>query len=86
VSYDAEAFDAFEAAGWAGKEVAAYDALAGREGLVEGTVRLRPLVQAQNEDVQQAIRDRLDELLEEHRAGDGFEVSVAVKLGSGRKP
>jgi SAM-dependent methyltransferase len=56
------------------------------EGLVEGTVRVRPLVQAQTEEVQEAIRTRFDELLDEHRAGDGFEVSVAVKLGSGRKP
>ena len=39
-----------------------------------------------NEAVQEAIRTRFDELLDEHRAGDGFEVSVAVKLGSGRKP
>ena len=29
---------------------------------------------------------RFEELLEEHRDGDGFEVPVAVKLGSGRKP
>ena len=35
---------------------------------------------------QRAIRARFDELLEEHRDGDGFEVPVAVKLGSGRKP
>ena len=28
----------------------------------------------------------LDELLDDYAAGDGFEVSVSVKLGSGRKP
>jgi SAM-dependent methyltransferase len=55
-------------------------------GLVEGTVRVRPLVVAQSDDTQGAIRDRFEELLEEHRDGDGFEVPVAVKLGSGRKP
>jgi ubiquinone/menaquinone biosynthesis C-methylase UbiE len=55
-------------------------------GLVEGTVRVRPLVIAQSDEVQHAIRVRFEELLEEHRDGDGFEVPVAVKLGSGRKP
>lgn len=55
-------------------------------GLVEGTVRVRPLVQSQTDAVRRAIRARFDELLDEHRAGSGFEVPVAVKLGSGRKP
>jgi SAM-dependent methyltransferase len=55
-------------------------------GLVEGTVRVRPLVQSQTDAVRRAIRERFDELLDEHRAGSGFEVPVAVKLGSGRKP
>jgi SAM-dependent methyltransferase len=56
------------------------------DGLVEGTVRVRPLVQSQRDEVRRAIRARFDELLEEHRGDTGFEVSVAVKLGSGRKP
>ncbi len=56
------------------------------DGLIEGAVRMRALVYAQTDDVQQSIRARFEELLEEHRAGDGFEVSVSVKLGSGRKP
>ena len=55
-------------------------------GLVEGTVRVRSLVQAQTAGTQESIRARFEELLEEHREGDGFEVPVAVKLGSGRKP
>ena len=55
-------------------------------GLVDGTVRVRPLVIAQSDETQQEIRARFEELLEEHRDGDGFEVPVAVKLGSGRKP
>jgi SAM-dependent methyltransferase len=55
-------------------------------GLVEGTVRVRPLVVAQTDETQRAIRARFEELLAEHRDGDGFEVPVAVKLGSGRKP
>ena len=115
MSFDAEEFDAFEAAGWASEEAAACDTLAGRvtlnnaglenaavepidfslrvesaeelcNGLVEGTVRVRPLVVAQSDEAQWAIRARFEELLEEHRAGDGFEVPVAVKLGSGREP
>ena len=56
------------------------------DGLIEGAVRMRALVQAQSDDVQRAIRARFDELLDDHAAGDGFEVSVSVKLGSGRKP
>ena len=56
------------------------------DGLVAGTVRVRPLVTAQTDDVQAAIRARFDELLDEYRSGDGFEVPVAVKLGSGSKP
>ena len=56
------------------------------DGLVEGTVRVRPLVQSQTDEVRRAIRARFDELLEEHRVETGFEVPVAVKLGSGRKP
>ena len=56
------------------------------DGLIEGAVRTRAVVQAQSDDVQRAIRARFDELLDDHSAGDGFEVSVSVKLGSGRKP
>lgn len=55
-------------------------------GLVEGSVRLRPLVVGQSEAVQREIRARFDDLLGEYRAGDGFEVPVAVKLAAGRKP
>jgi hypothetical protein len=156
VSYDPEAFDAFEAAGWAEKDAVAYDMLLGRvtegrwlgvlvdaiedvgvsapadvpagppffrfaddaeltqlltgagladpavetvefplevrtadelwDGLIAGAVRMRAVVHAQSEDVQCAIRARFDELLQDHAAGDGFEVSVSVKLGVGKKP
>jgi SAM-dependent methyltransferase len=55
------------------------------DGLVAGTVRVRPLVLAQPEDVQRTIRVRFDELLEEYRVEAGFEVPVAVKLASGRR-
>lgn len=55
-------------------------------GLIEGAVRMRAVVQAQSDDVQRAIRVHFDELLDVHSSGDGFDVSVAVKLGSGRKP
>ena len=65
-------------------EVASKDEL--WDGVIEGAVRTRALVHAQSDDVQRAIRARFDELLDDHSAGDGFEVSVSVKLGSGRKP
>ena len=55
------------------------------DGLIEGAVRMRAVVHAQSDDVQRAIRARFDELLDDYAAGDGFEVSVSVKLGSGRK-
>ena len=56
------------------------------DGLIEGAVRMRALVHAQSDGVRHAIRARFDELLDEHVTSDGFEVSVSVKLGSGRKP
>ncbi|MGH3010538.1 MAG: class I SAM-dependent methyltransferase [Gaiellaceae bacterium] len=55
-------------------------------GLVEGSVRVRPLVQSQTVEIQQAIRARFDAALEAYRATAGFDVPVSVKLGSGRKP
>jgi SAM-dependent methyltransferase len=56
------------------------------DGLVEGTVRIGPLVRAQPDEVRREIRARFDALLDDHRAGEGYEVPVAVKLASGRKP
>jgi hypothetical protein len=56
------------------------------DGLIEGSVRVRPLVIAQAAAVQRAIRDRFDELLEPYRAADRFDVPVAVKLASGSRP
>ncbi len=55
-------------------------------GLIEGSVRVRPLVVGQPPEMQRAIRADFDELVEEYRTEDGFEVPVAVKLASGRKP
>ena len=52
-------------------------------GLIDGTVRVGPLVRSQPEDVQREIRERFDEQLEPYRNGSGFEVPVAVKLASG---
>lgn len=55
-------------------------------GLVDGTVRVGPLVRAQEDGVQREIRARFEALLDDHRVGGGYEVPVAVKLASGRKP
>ncbi len=55
-------------------------------GIVVGAVRIRPLILSQTEDIQHEIRARFDQLLEAYRVADGFEVPVAVKLASGRKP
>jgi SAM-dependent methyltransferase len=55
-------------------------------GLVDGTVRVRPMIVGQSADMQRAIRTHFDELLEDYRTDDGFDVPVSVKLASGRKP
>jgi SAM-dependent methyltransferase len=55
-------------------------------GLIEGSVRVRPLVIGQSPELQSTIRANYDELLEEYRTAQGFEVPVSVKLGRGRKP
>jgi SAM-dependent methyltransferase len=55
-------------------------------GILDGTVRVRPLILGQAPETRQAIRARFDELLEEYRTEDGFDVPVSVKLAAGRKP
>jgi SAM-dependent methyltransferase len=55
-------------------------------GLIEGSVRVRPLVIGQSPEMQSTIRANYDELLEEYRTDGGFAVPVSVKLASGRKP
>jgi SAM-dependent methyltransferase len=55
-------------------------------GLIEGSVRVRPLVVGQSPVMQRTIRANYDELLEEYRTEEGFEVPVSVKIASGRKP
>lgn len=55
-------------------------------GLVDGTVRVRPMILEQSAEMQRAIRTHFDELLEDYRTEDGFDVPVSVKLASGRKP
>jgi SAM-dependent methyltransferase len=56
-----------------------------RTGLVDGTVRVRPMIVGQSAEMQRAIRTHFDELLEDYRTDDGFDVPVSVKLASGRK-
>lgn len=55
------------------------------DGLVKGSVRVRPMILGQTEVVQRAIRERYDELLEEYRTQDGYDIPVSVKLASGRR-
>jgi SAM-dependent methyltransferase len=57
-----------------------------RSGLIDGTVRVRPMILGQSAEMQRAIRTHFDELLEKYRTEDGFDVPVSVKLASGRKP
>jgi SAM-dependent methyltransferase len=55
-------------------------------GLIDGTVRVRPLVLAASPEMLQEMRTHFDRLLEDYRTENGFEVPVSVKLASGRKP
>jgi SAM-dependent methyltransferase len=56
------------------------------DGFARGTVRTRGLIDRQSADVRARIRERLDEALEPYCADGGFDLAVAVKLASGRKP
>ena len=55
------------------------------DGLVAGSVRIRPMILGQTAELQREIRKRYDELLEAYRTQDGFDVPVSVKLASGAK-
>lgn len=55
------------------------------DGLVKGSVRVGPMILGQTEDLQRAIRERYDELLEEYRTRDGYDVPVSVKIASGQR-
>jgi hypothetical protein len=55
------------------------------DGLVEGSVRVGPMILGQTEAVQRDIRARYDELLEPYRTRDGFAVPVSVKIASGAR-
>ena len=56
------------------------------DGLLAGSVRVRPMIMGQTDEVRREIRRHYDDLLEAHRAEDGFDVPVSVKLASGAKP
>ena len=56
------------------------------DGLVDGSVRVRPLIVGQPAETQAAIRMHFDQLVDEYRTEDGFAVPVWVKLASARKP
>jgi SAM-dependent methyltransferase len=53
-------------------------------GIVDGSVRTAALVRAQPADVQAQIRTAFDDIAERYRAGDGLELPISVKIGSGR--
>jgi ubiquinone/menaquinone biosynthesis C-methylase UbiE len=55
------------------------------DGLIEGSVRVRPLILGQSEELQRQIRARYDALLEPYRGEQGFDVPVSVKLATGTK-
>ena len=54
-------------------------------GLIEGSVRVGPMILGQPTELQSEIRRRFDELLDAYRTEDGFDVPVSVKIASGAK-
>jgi SAM-dependent methyltransferase len=56
------------------------------QGLLEGTVRARPLVVDQSPEAQARIREAFDRITARHEAAGGFEIPVAVKVASGCRP
>jgi ubiquinone/menaquinone biosynthesis C-methylase UbiE len=55
------------------------------DGLIAGSVRVRPMILGQTDELQREIRRRYDELLEPYRTEDGFDVPVSIKVASGAK-
>jgi SAM-dependent methyltransferase len=55
-------------------------------GLVDGSVRVRPLILGQSLETQRDMRRHFDELLEDYRTEEGLSVPVSVKLAAARKP
>ena len=54
--------------------------------MLGSTVRVAALITRQPEEVRQRIRAAFDRVAGGYRRGNGFEVPVAVKLATARKP
>jgi SAM-dependent methyltransferase len=55
-------------------------------GLLAGTVRTSALIQRQSPVMQERIRAAFDSIVETYKIGGAYELPVAVKLASARKP
>ena len=53
------------------------------DGFLDASVRVRPMILGQPEELQREIHSRFAELLGAYRTQDGFDVPVSVKLASG---
>jgi hypothetical protein len=69
----------------AGARTRLLDVATGPGHVAAQSVRVRPMILGQTEELQREIRRRYDELLEPYRANDGFSVPVSVTLASGTK-
>jgi SAM-dependent methyltransferase len=56
------------------------------DGFLAGSLRVAALVTGQSEHSRRRIRASFDRLLSEYRSGNGYELPVSAKLGSGRRP
>ena len=55
-------------------------------GMLDGTVRVRAMVERQPQPVRERIRAAFDRLVAEHAGEGGLEIPVAIKIGSARRP
>ena len=55
-------------------------------GLLQGSVRVRPMILGRTAEIQPAIRRRYDELIEPYRSAGGLAIPVSVRLAVGTKP
>jgi hypothetical protein len=87
---DADAFNAFEAAGWELRTISFSYAEPSPEALWRGllgeTVRISALILGQPSTIQKEIRAAFDQIAQQYDRGERLELPVSVKLASAQRP